>query len=154
MSSLPPRSMGTSGTERSCSWSFVPFLNNRTCLGPCRIPGLASRIGTNGIFCIYRFCHGKFVSTPIFQYAHLHQILCYLFPLGRAVRSSQTRKRGATHFFFLFLNICCFSRAAHNLFVSSKQPAPMHAANVFDSVRSNALMGGVTPFRTAVPFWG
>ena len=45
--------MGTSGTGRGCSWSFVPFLCKRTCLGPCSIRGLAGRISTNGIFCTW-----------------------------------------------------------------------------------------------------
>ena len=85
--------MGTSGTYRGCSWSFVPFLSKITCLGSCRILGLASRIGTNGIFCT---CHGKLVSTSIFGGVDLHQTICYLFPFGRVVRSSHTRKRGAT----------------------------------------------------------
>ena len=89
----PPESMGTSGTERGCSWSFVPFLSKKTCSGPCRILGPASRIGTNGIFCT---CHGKLLPTSIFGGVRLHQIICYLFPIGWAVRSSQTRKRGAT----------------------------------------------------------
>ena len=93
VSLLPPRSMGTSGTERGCSWSFTPSLFKTTRLGLCRPLRLASRISTNGVF---RTCHGKLVSTSIFGGVHIHQITCYFFPLGRAVPFSQTRKRGAT----------------------------------------------------------
>ena len=85
--------MGTSVTERGCSWTFVPFLSKKICSDPCRVLGLTSRIGTNGIFCTYQ---GKLVSTSIFGGVHLRQIICYLFPFDRAVRSSQKRKRGAT----------------------------------------------------------
>ena len=68
--------------------------------GPCRILGLASRIGTSGVFCT---CHGILVSTSIFGGVHLHQTICYFFPFGQAVRSSQTIKRGATLLLLLLL---------------------------------------------------
>ena len=74
---------------------FVPFLSKKMCLGPCRILGLASRIGTNGIFCTCpttNWCP----HPSIFGGVHLHKIIRYLFPFGRAVRSPQTGKRGAT----------------------------------------------------------
>ena len=35
------------GTERGCSWPFVPFLDKKSCLGPSRMLGLASLISTN-----------------------------------------------------------------------------------------------------------
>ena len=35
------------GTERGCSWPFVPFLGKTSCLGPSRIFGSASQITTN-----------------------------------------------------------------------------------------------------------
>ena len=53
VSQSAPKIIGTSGTKRACSWSFVPFLRKRV-FSPCRIRGLASRIRTNGIFCA---CH-------------------------------------------------------------------------------------------------
>ena len=34
------------GTERGCSWPFVPFLGKKACLGPSRILSLASQITT------------------------------------------------------------------------------------------------------------
>ena len=105
------------GNERNrtrlCSSSFVPYLSKKTCLDPRSILGLASRIGTNGISCT---CHGQLVSTSIYGGVHLHQIICYLFPFGRAVRSSQNKKKGVQHFFFLFLEIPCFSWAALDLY--------------------------------------
>ena len=55
-----PESMVTRGTERGCLWSFVPFLSKKTCLGPRRILGLASRIGTKVISCT---CRENLMST-------------------------------------------------------------------------------------------
>ena len=39
--------MGPNGTERGRSWSFVPFLGKKTCLGPCRMLVLASQMSTS-----------------------------------------------------------------------------------------------------------
>ena len=90
------------------------------------------------------------MSTSIFGGVHLRQIRSYMFPFGRAVRSSQTRKRGETakRFFFLFLDDIpgtryCFSRAALNLFVSPNQSAPIHAANGIPFGSFQCSLGGI-----------
>ena len=69
-----------------CSYSIV---SKKTCLGPCRILGPASRIGTNGIFCTN---HGKLVSTYIFGGVHLHKNNLLFVPV-RSGRSVVPNKR-------------------------------------------------------------
>ena len=120
--------------------SFRSYLvSKKTCLGPCRILGLASRIGTNGIFCT---CHRKLVSTSIFDGVHLHQIICYWFSFGQAVRSSQARSRGATLLlplprYTVLLGLHCICS-----FPTTNQHQFMRQI-IVHSVRSNALWGGL-----------
>ena len=134
---LPPKSMWTSGTERVFSWSFVPFQTKQTCLDPCRFQGRASRIGPKGIFCT---CQGEIMSLSIFGGAYLHQIICHMLLFGRAVRSSQKRKRGAT-FHLSFLDENSYTRDPLNMFVSRNRSTPIHAAKYIFLLRFNAVGG-------------
>ena len=79
------------GTERGCSWPFVPFLEKKSCLSPPRILGLASQITTNdNLLRMPRHSNSVLVlvSTSIYCDANLHQTILYLCPFGRAVRPS------------------------------------------------------------------
>ena len=82
-------------------------------------------------------------STSIFGGVHLHQIIWYLFPFGRAVRSSQTRKRGET-LLPLPINRYIVSLGLH--WIYSFPVTNQHQSTrqiLFYSVRSNALWGGL-----------
>ena len=88
------------GTERGCSWPFVPFLGKKSCLGPSRILGLASQITTNdNILRMHAAAKQQRVvrkmslppSTVMSISIKQYFILC---PFGRAVRSSSRRRRG------------------------------------------------------------
>ena len=92
------------GTERGCSWPFVPFLDKKSCLGPSRILGLASLISTNDNLFAHAttqqqrvLCALRVQPHLIYSDVHRHQTRIYLCPFGSAVRSSLKKKGGPTH---------------------------------------------------------
>ena len=94
----------------------------------------------------------KLVSTSIFGGVHLHKIICYLFPFGRAIRSSQTRNRGATLLlaFPRYIYIYSFYRAALTLSIRFPQPinSDLCGKNNIPFGSFQCSLGGVNPFRT------
>ena len=89
--------MGTGGTERGCLFVIrsVPiYPKQEVCVHATSWASQAESARTVNFAHIS--CHNELMSTSILGGVHPHQIFCYLFPLGRAVRSSRTRRRGAT----------------------------------------------------------
>ena len=106
---------------------------------------------TNGIFCTYIHTYkSKLVSTSIFGGVHLHKIICYLFPFGRAIRSSQTRNKGATLLLAFPRYIYSFYRAALTLSIRFPQPinSDLCGKNNIPFGSFQCSLGGVNPFRT------
>ena len=122
--------------------SNVPFLSKKTCLCPCRILGLTSRISTIGIFSTG---HDKLVSSNlIFDGVHLSTSNNIIFVPVRSGRSVlPNKKKGCnTYFFFLFLNILFLSGCTESIrFPQNNQSAPIHAAHK-SSIRFVPILSG------------
>ena len=137
------------GTERGCSWSFVPFLGKKSCLGPSRILGLASQISPNdNVLHMPRQNNSVLVRnkcpppSTVMSISIKQDLLC-----ARAVWPfSPPEKKGVQHMLFLFLENC-FSRAAWNLFDVGNQSVPIHLASdlPFGSFQCSLEAGQDTP---------
>ena len=134
--------MGTSGTERGCSWLFVPFLCNKTCW----VHAESWASPANSVRTVY-FAHA---TTPVDCCAQIgvHAHLRWCLPtstsnemvrvLDRSGRSvPPKKKKGAAfiplirYFVFLGLHVCY------------NQSTPMHVANNTPFGCSDALWGGL-----------
>ena len=88
------------GTERGYSWSFVPFLGRKLCLGPPRILGLASQTNTNdNLLHMPRHNNSVLVRakcalpSTVMSASIKQDFIC---AFGRAIRSSRRIRRGPT----------------------------------------------------------
>ena len=136
--SLNTRGIGTSRTERGRSWSSVPFLRQKPCLGPCRILGLANRVSnTNGILFVRMPRHSTRFVSAIGVHVRVHlrwcpNPRCYACPFGqRAVRSSERSKRGTCNTCFSSSKMYSFSRGCTGSirFPLRSRSAPIHVSN-------------------------
>ena len=132
--------MGTSGTERGCPWSFVPFLLYlKKCVGSMRNPGPCQPNRHEWFL--------KHMPLPIG--VHIHLRWCpstsnnLLFVPVRSGRSVLPNKKKACNTSSSSSYINCFSRAALNLFVSHNQSTPIHGANNIPFGSFQCSLGGV-----------
>ena len=126
--------MGTSGTERGCSWSFVPFQCKNTCLVPCRILALASLNSRNGQVCT---CHDSKTilcanwcprpSSVVSIYIKRDAICSR--SIGPFGPPKEEGRRCATLLPLPRYKIHCFSRAALDLIVFHNKSTPIQVAN-------------------------
>ena len=138
------------GTERGCSWSFVPFLGKKTVLlGLPRISGAspAKSVQTIVTFCA---CHDTTTACWCATGVHLHLQQCCPSPSNNTlfvpVRSGRSvllkKKKGVEHMFFLFPKNC-FSRAAWKLFnVGNQSVLTRLASNIQFGSFQCSLEGG------------
>ena len=140
-----PKSVGTGGTERGCSWSFrsVPVGKKKTCSGPCIILDPASRIST--VRTVY-FAHATTPTRCCAQIdVHVHLRRCpstssgMVFVPVRSGCSALPQKEKGYNTISYFSNICCSSRAALNLFVLQTNEHQFMWQLTVHSVGPNAL---------------
>ena len=130
--------------KRGCSWSFVPFLSKNTCVW-VHAESWASPVESVRTVC--------FAQATANWCPHQSSVVSWcpstsnnklLFPFGWAVRSSQTKKTGATLFLPFPRYIYCFFSGCTE---SIRFPQPISTNScckiVLRSVRSNALWAGL-----------
>ena len=131
------------GTERGCSWSFVPFLGKKSCLGPPRILGLASQVTTSGnLLRMPRHSNSVLVRKAYPPPSTVMSISIkqdFIWARSVGLFGPPEEEKGVKHTFFLFLENC-FSRAAWNLFDVGNQSVPNHLAR--DSIRFIPVLFG------------
>ena len=122
----------TEGTERGCSWLFVPFLGKISCLGPSIILGLACQITTNDhLLRMPRHSNSVLVRKTCPPPSAVMSISIkqdYTWARSVGPFGPPEEENGVQHMFFLFIENC-FSRAAWNLFDVGNQSVPARLAS-------------------------
>ena len=129
------------GTERGCSWSFVPFRGKKPCLGPSRIFGIASLISisflrmprhNNSVLVRYKGPPSSTVMSTSIKQGYI--CVRSVGPFG------PPKEKAVQHMFSLFL-AKCFSRAVLE-HVRCREPVSTNSSGKEYSIRFVPMLFG------------